>query len=177
MPYSNQDGKEDLRDFLAEIPNVSRIVDIGPGAGSYFDLLHYNFPNIEWVAVEAWAPYVLTFELAKRYDNIIISDVRWVNWDKVNNSDIVIMGDILEHMDINEARSVLNEAAMRSRYVVVSVPIIRYEQGAVGGNPFEEHVIHYDEKSAVFTLLNGYDIVYLSTHDVIGIYVVKGELV
>jgi SAM-dependent methyltransferase len=110
------------------------VLDVGAGEGTYLSLAHRRGQH--WTAVESWEPYVAKYELEKRYDRVIRGDVRSIEWPDV---DLVIFGDVLEHMTHADALAVWNEARKHSRYILLSIPIVPYPQGPVGGNPYEEH--------------------------------------
>jgi hypothetical protein len=52
----------------------------------------------------------------------------------------VIAGDVLEHMTKEEALTVISNLLPRCKYFIISIPIIKWPQDAVNGNPFEIHV-------------------------------------
>jgi hypothetical protein len=79
-----------------------------------------------------------------------VADVRWLDWGKVVNEfsvDMVVLGDVLEHMDVQDACRLVDEVLWRRLPAIVSLPIITWPQGAIDGNPYEEHKFHWsDEK-------------------------------
>ena len=83
--------------------NISKILDVGPGVGTYSVALK----NAGWkghiTGIEIWEPYIELYDLNSKYDEIIIKDVR-LHDDF--NYDLVIFGDILEHMTKEEAIAV-----------------------------------------------------------------------
>ena len=84
-----------------------------------------------------WGPYIEEYALKGLYRNVFEEDVRkWTNFDY----DVVIFGDILEHMTKQEALDVWARTAMQADYAVIAIPIIHYHQGAINDNPYEEHV-------------------------------------
>lgn len=173
MPYSSDEGKQMVRDYFASVLDVGSILDVGAGSGTYFNLLSSIFPPPKhiWRAIEIWAPYIKRFSLDEKYQKVIIADVRYVDWNEVGWHDLIIFGDILEHMDAYYATCVLRRAVEHSRYVVVSFPIIHYPQGAEFGNPFEEHVNHFSRESAV-ALLSEYAILDSFEGTVTGTYII-----
>jgi len=116
------------------------VLDIGVGAGTYGRVLRELCPGVRLTGVEAWAPYVEEFDLHAIYDDLIIADVRHL--DVLPRADIVILGDVLEHMAEPDAVAVWAMARVAARKAVyLSIPIIRYPQGHLHGNPFEEHIV------------------------------------
>lgn len=133
MPYSSDEGKTWMREQIDSAAPAT-VLDVGAGCGTYFDLAAQ--PWQFWLAVEAWRPYLERFDLAARYDGVIAEDVRSIDWPDV---DLVIFGDVLEHMPRADALVVWEDARKHSRRLLLSVPVGLYEQGPEGGNPFEAH--------------------------------------
>src|SRR6185503_14037275 len=88
-------------------------------------------------AVEIWRPYIRRYDLHRLYRRVLHKDIREHN---IFAYDLVIFGDVLEHMTRLEALACWLKARQQARYVMMSVPIIHYPQGASHGNPYEEHV-------------------------------------
>ena len=113
------------------------ILDIGAGSGTYSDALKDSDYIGIIDAVEIWQPYIDKFELHSKYRNVYESDVRlFDNFDY----DVVIFGDILEHMTKEQALNVWEKVAAQADYALIAIPIIHYHQGELDGNPYEEHV-------------------------------------
>lgn len=136
MAGSNPEDKPWILEQILKI-SPKTILDIGPGMGNYSRLVQDIRDSITLDAVEVWQPYVEQFNLTSLYDNVTIADVR--EHDNFNY-DIVIFGDILEHMTKEEALEVWDKASKQARYAIISIPIIHYPQGAHEGNPYEVHV-------------------------------------
>ena len=145
MPGSAKQGKQESLQWIinAGPQNISTVLDVGPGGGTYAKLLKINnltLSHAKWIAVEAFKPYIAQFELAKKYDTIYQEDIRNFDWSKTPNVDLAIFGDILEHMEKTEAQDVINTALDNSKYVLISIPIVKMPQGEVHGNKYEIHV-------------------------------------
>jgi hypothetical protein len=54
--------------------------------------------------------------------------------------DLVILGDILEHMSESDAINLWDKISKQAKYAIISIPIIHYHQDAINGNPYEVHV-------------------------------------
>lgn len=123
--------KEDLRNYLInKYPFKSEILDVGAGSGTYALLLGDYF---ELDAVEVYKPSADFIE--GRYRKVFNEDIR--NF-KYGQYDVILFGDVLEHLEVNEAQKVLEEAIAHANEVIVAVPY-QYKQGAVGGNEYEIH--------------------------------------
>lgn len=117
--------------------DVYKILDVGAGSGTYFDYFSSNGYQFKIDAVEIWKPYIEEFKLNNKYSRVYEADVR----DHDNfNYDLVIFGDILEHMTKEEALDVWELASRSAKHAVIAIPIIHYHQHAINGNPYEEHV-------------------------------------
>ncbi len=153
MASSYTEGKQQIVEYLEEI-QPKTVIDVGPGCGTYWSILNGKYrswlpgnttfvdytgkpPHI--AAIEAFYPYLDMYQLRDKYNEIIISDARYFNWARVA-ADLVIFGDVLEHMTVDEAAYVFEEASLATDNIIVSLPIIPFPQGAVGGNQFEVHV-------------------------------------
>ena len=118
--------------------NPTTVLDVGAGQGVYLDLIRESLGNSVIVAaVEVWQPYIDQFNLEQRYDYLYPVDVR----DLTSfNFDLVILGDILEHMPEKDAVELWDRISKEAKYAIISIPIIHYHQEALNGNPYEVHV-------------------------------------
>ena len=137
MGYSDPENKPWALEKIKEI-NPKTVLDCGAGAGTYLDLIKANlgYKTIV-VGVEAWYPYIIKYDLEDRYDILYPIDIR----DMASfQYDLVILGDILEHMPESDAVLLWNRISEEAKYALISIPIIHYEQGAINDNPYEVHV-------------------------------------
>lgn len=137
MGYSDPENKPWALEKIREI-DPKTVLDCGAGAGTYLDLIKANlgYQTIV-VGVEAWYPYIIKYDLEDRYDILYPIDVR----DMASfQYDLVILGDILEHMSEDDAVLLWNRISEEAKYALISIPIIHYEQGAINDNPYEVHV-------------------------------------
>jgi SAM-dependent methyltransferase len=143
MPYSSRVGKlETLKWFQDNESNITRILDIGAGSGTYAKLLKNNnvCVNTEIIGIEAWKPYIEQFALDSLYTKIINQDVRTIVWKDLGNFDVAIAGDVLEHVTKEEAINIVEQVLDFSKTLIISIPIVYMPQDAYEGNPFEIHV-------------------------------------
>lgn len=139
MPLSSAEGKDWIHSHVAELTRSGpvSVVDIGPGVGTYAKLLK-DLPIDTIVGIEAWAPYVTTYRLHDHYDEIVVGDARTV---ALPPTDVVILGDVIEHMTRDQALELWARACdAATRAVYLSIPIVHYPQHEIEGNPFELHV-------------------------------------
>lgn len=139
MGTSHPETKPWVIERILALPDAHAltILDVGAGSGGWSDALRAAGFSGGIDAVEVWRPYVRDFALHKKYGDVHNVDVReWREFDY----DVVIFGDVLEHMSVADALDVWARAALQARYAVIAIPIIHYCQGALNGNPYEEHV-------------------------------------
>lgn len=116
------------------------MLDVGAGAGTYAHLFAQHFPGCRRTGIEVWGPYVDRFGLRELYHDLIVADVR--DLDPLPAADVVICGDVLEHMSADEAVKVWDRARAAARQAAfLSIPVIHYPQGDLEGNPHEVHVV------------------------------------
>lgn len=121
-----------------ESHNIKSILDVGAGAGNYVDYINQTRFKGIIDAVEVWQPYIDEFQLKNKYRRVYNQDIR--EFDRFNH-DLVIFGDILEHMTEQEALDVWDRASKYCAFGVIAIPIIEYHQHAINDNPYEEHVV------------------------------------
>lgn len=168
MPTSDLEGKEWARQVIADLAPAT-VVDIGPGEGTYAHLARAVTPHARWIGVEAWAPYVTQYGLFDVYDWVIVSDVRHIDLYSIGReADLVILADVLEHMEQAEARAVLSRMRDWARYVLVSVPLAHFAQEPYEGNWFEIHREHWTAQEMRAEL--GHGLVQAHEGEVLGYY-------
>lgn len=113
------------RNFVSDI----RILDVGACDGKWQKLL----PEYTMDAVEVWEPYCGELKsIYKEVFNVDIIDFQYRFYD------LIIFGDVIEHMTVEEAKKVLDYAYCRCDDMVVAVPFL-YPQGEWQGNPYQAH--------------------------------------
>jgi cyclopropane fatty-acyl-phospholipid synthase-like methyltransferase len=151
MPYSHNSNIDYVKKILQK-HNPRTILDIGAGAGKYAKLKQEVLPNSIITGIEIWKPYIKEFDLNNLYDNLIIDDIR--NIDNFNY-DMVILGDVLEHMTKEEAKLIWEKILTQAKTAIISIPICYMPQGHVHGNPYEEHIKDDWSHEEVLETFNG----------------------
>jgi glycosyltransferase involved in cell wall biosynthesis len=135
MPNSYSYFKSDIKQwFIDNIPTSERILDVGPGQGTYSELLRNLGYRMD--AVEVWAPYVEQFELKKKYDNVYIADIREFN---LQDYDFIILGDVLEHLYTEDAQRLIDNMLFLKKKCLVAIPYMMSQDGEEYGNEYETH--------------------------------------
>ncbi|MWA08755.1 methyltransferase domain-containing protein [Streptomyces sp. BA2] len=161
MPTSDAEGKDwSLERFRHHLPNT--VTDVGPGEGTYARLFRAAHEGVWWTAVEIHKPYIAKYKLKstktrKMYDEIHVEDVR-ESEDHLFYRDLVVLGDVLEHLSREDAVTLLERIVAAGAWnILVSVPIVESEQGEVDGNVHEAHLHQWDadDMDQVFAGLGG----------------------
>jgi predicted RNA methylase len=145
MPYSfdSQTSKEKILNIIKQ---TDFVLDLGAGAGKYGKLLKNKVEKI--IAVEGFEPYIKSFNLSAFYTEVINTDLRSLDSDFFKNRQIsvVIMGDVLEHLNYDEAIVFINLIKEIKIKLIITLPIAIYEQGACHGNALEIHRYQWSDK-------------------------------
>jgi SAM-dependent methyltransferase len=133
MPNSSTLGKNIIKEWLDKQTDITKILDVGCGVGTYPRLLGDKY---YWIGIEIWKPYVEEYHLKDLYKELFIGDAQTIS---LPYADCVILGDIVEHIDKVNALFFLEKVVKNYKHVVVSIPIGEYKQGPLESNPHEEH--------------------------------------
>lgn len=127
--YKKEIKKWIISNFNAE----DSILDIGAGCGTYWDLLHENFKNID--AVEIYKPNIFDYNLLEKYRAVYNKNIVGLEYGYY---DLIIFGDVIEHMTVEDAKNVLSYAYDRCKSLIVSVPSCFPLEAKE--NPYEKHI-------------------------------------
>lgn len=138
MPGSYDWFNTEVTNFINSLLPSSggNVLDVGPGAGKWGKFLKRPNRNIE--AVEIHAPYVTTYNLKEIYNVVYVQDI-CTFWCTYAQYDLVILGDILEHLSVESSKKLLSFFEEKNIPVLVLVPY-NYAQGESHGNPYERHL-------------------------------------
>lgn len=137
MPTSHPESRSWMAARLSEL-SPGLLLDVGPGDGTYGRMARETVPTCRLEAVEVWPDYVARYKLGSLYDQVHVADVRTWSWPY--RYDVVVAGDVLEHMTRDEAAAVVAAAKQHADAMLVTVPIVDYPQHG-HDNPHETHVV------------------------------------
>lgn len=130
--------------WMAESAKPHRtVLDIGPGHGKAAVLLreYLNEPPTRIDACEAWPDYVDQFDLRRLYHAVIEQDATLLTADVLAGYDLVLMVDVIEHMQKDAALELLDRIP---GWVVICTPVAFFHNGP-NLPPTEEHVSHWTQ--------------------------------
>ena len=166
MPNSYTYFKPEMRQwFIDNVPTSKRILDVGPGQGTYSDLLRDLGYRMD--AVEVWAPYVEQFNLRAKYDSVHIGNI--MDFD-IEGYDFIILGDVLEHLSKEDAVGLMVKINLYGIRCMVAVPYMMEQDGEEYGNTYETH-LQPDLTPSI--MLHRYNLVPLYTNQWYGYYTNK----
>ena len=135
MPFSTPVFKKETIDYLVNRFDVSStILDVGAGAGYYSKLLKNIFPNMD--AIEIFEQYIDHYQLLSKYNNVWNENILSFDFDYY---DIILMGDVLEHIDENEGIEIIKKIYSKCNELVIAIPF-NAVQGEWAGNIYETHL-------------------------------------
>lgn len=127
----------DLKNYITKTyPQECSVLDIGCGHGHYSKLLKNHFCYNNFDGIEIWKPYIEEYHLDKLYTNIYnlnILDFDFLYYD------LIIMGDILEHLSRNDDISLIKKLFNKCSELLVIVPYY-LPQDIVNNNIYEIHL-------------------------------------
>ncbi|MFO7566888.1 MAG: class I SAM-dependent methyltransferase [Enhygromyxa sp.] len=168
MPYSIDLFNAEVEAFLRAKP-ADTYLDLGPGAGKYGRMIRRVNENATIAAVECNPEYVAHFELESIYDVVRCGQVETM-FDELPDFtvDVVIIGDMIEHLKKSDGVDLINYLVYRCRYCLVIYPH-KYVQYSWRGRAAEAHrsvwtehdfapfsATHQTKKSMSLAIITGY---------------------
>ena len=127
-------GKDQIKEYIMRnVPSGSTCLDVGACDGKYWQMLHDHLGSMD--AVEIFQPNIDRHRLNEKYNHVFNQSVVGLEYD---HYDLIIFGDIIEHLTVEDAQQVLAYAQTHADEIIVAVPFL-YPQPAIYGNPWEEH--------------------------------------
>ena len=157
MPTSPYEHISTIIFFLSRL-KPSSILDIGIGNGKMGfiarDLLDVmlgeRYKKEEWKiridGIEIFADYIQDHQRAL-YDTIHIGDASAVI-DTLQQYDLIILSDVLEHFEKEKAWLLLDKCANHAKHIILNIPLgERWTQPGIYGNPHEKHLSFWSREA------------------------------
>lgn len=114
-------------------PKGATALDVGACDGKWYELLgDYLLMD----ACEVYQPNIEQHQLSRKYRKVYWGDIAFMEY---KHYDLIIFGDVIEHMGVIKAQKVLEYAKERCNDLIIAVPY-EYPQDAIYGNPYERHI-------------------------------------
>jgi len=146
MPHSSHHALTTVMDAVVRLQPAS-VLDVGVGYGKWgflvreaLDFMNGRHARHEFLVridgIEAFPGYTSPlYEWV--YDDVHYGDVASVS-DDLLPYDLVVIGDVIEHMPKSSGLRLLRSLLKKSRNVIVATPSEFFEQEVLG-NPWEQH--------------------------------------
>ncbi len=135
---------------IIRLVNPKKMLDIGTGFGKYgFLAREYlelwdgreKYDKKEWLrqidGIEVFKEYITPVH-DYIYNNMHIGEATEL-LPKLNNYDLILLSDVIEHFDRKDGEKLLNICKLKSANVLIVTPSAVSPQKDAFGNPFEEH--------------------------------------
>ena len=133
---SYSDGKAQICEWIKQnFPAGTTCLDVGACDGEWFDLLG---DYLKMDACEIYKPNIENHKLREKYNYVFSGDI-YDYWYGRGLYDLIIFGDVIEHMTVIKAQQVLAYAHGRCKDMIIAVPYL-YPQGELYGNQWEKHI-------------------------------------
>src|SRR3989338_4500380 len=145
MPYSSFIFDKSIEEII-RLLKPETLLDLGAGAGKYGELAKKINSSIKLTAVEIEKDYIKNFKLPSIYDKVWnISATDLINpkyYDQI--FDVIMIGDIIEHLKKSDGIDLLNFLIYRCRWIILEFPH-HYLQNSVDGYQSEAHISVWTE--------------------------------
>lgn len=140
MPYSSFIFDKSIEEIIRLLKPES-FLDLGAGAGKYGELAKRINSSIKLTAVEIEKDYIINFKLPSIYNEVWnISAIDLINPKYYDSTfDVIMIGDIIEHLKKSDGIDLLNFLIYRCRWIILEFPY-RYLQNSVDGYHSEAHI-------------------------------------
>jgi hypothetical protein len=131
-------GKTIFLDWvLNNVDRNEKILDVSFGGGVYGKILKaFYYEHID--GVDVWPENINEMGLNFIYDNIFIENVLDFEFERY---DLIIMGDVLEHMSLEDSKNLLNKFTNgKAAKLFIQVPYMYENHHEWQGNPYEVHI-------------------------------------
>lgn len=181
MPGSSQEGKLFFRDWVSDfLPK--KVLDVGAGSGGYGKIIRDLKYECQVDAVEVYADYIQQYKLSEVYDRIF--NVNILDFDPdPDNYDLMIFGDVVEHIEKQRAIELLARMRKRASFLWICLPLkvtgrswsLGYQQGSTeyAANINEKHLYDWTYEEVVSELG---PFLWIAPFRVVGVFIAEGDL-
>lgn len=166
------------------------VLDVGVGFGKwgflcreYLDVFHGRVYRHQWQTridgIEAFVGYYEAFREAQWqvYDKIIQGRIE-DEIDKLENYDLVILGDVVEHLEKPVALRVLRALKRKAKHLILSLPLGDgwLDNVVVAGNDYEKHKSSWTQRDIgdIFLFATP-ETTFQAGRGPVGVFVLEGE--
>ena len=118
---------------IENFPKGSTCLDVGACDGKWYKLLGRH---LEMDACEIFTPNIVKYDLEEKYNHVFSCDIADLEYEWY---DLIIFGDVFEHMTVEKAQKTLKYAYPRCQDILIGIPYL-FTQGELYGNPWERHI-------------------------------------
>lgn len=116
-----------------EIQRADKVLDIGCGRKS-------RLPDgCTAIGLDVFLPYLQSKKREKPGSNLVLADAIRMPFRSGTVFDVILLIDVIEHLEKPEAREMIQHCKSISRKIVVFTPNGELEQRAYDGNPAQAH--------------------------------------
>jgi SAM-dependent methyltransferase len=120
--------------------SAKTVLDIGCGRGVPAHLVLRRRPPYYLVGLDIFEPYVRECQKRGTHEALILGDARRLPFSRSKPFDIVFLLEVIEHLDKQEAKQVLEAAEEICRkQIIVTTPVGFVKQQAYDDNLYQEH--------------------------------------
>ena len=148
MPRSQQpqEGEKIIVDKILGNPKNRWILDVGCGDGKWSEYLKGKVNHIH--GIEICKKYIDKYDLKHKYT--LLYNVDASNFDSYDIYNVIILGDVLEHLEHDKAIELINELKKNNLIIYLTIPISKcIQDGKVYGNPYETHRYQWTHEELV----------------------------
>jgi hypothetical protein len=138
MPHSATTFDHILQDHIVKL-NPNTILDVGAGSGKNGKLIRATGYSNTLECLEPTEKYVSEFKLSEIYNTVHPYNIQdFVNKQYKFQYDVVVFGDVLEHLFRSQVVDYLDYFLYKSKWIIVLWPN-NMPQDDHGNNPYEIH--------------------------------------
>lgn len=138
MPYSATTFDNEVKALISKLP-IKTALDIGAGNGKHGRVIRAAHPAAKITGVEIERKYVEQFKLRDVYNDVIVTDAVNLIANPDVAYDLVVFGDVLEHMRWSDGMSLLQFFCYRAKWILAQYPH-RYLQNTKFDSVTEAHI-------------------------------------